>query len=413
MQVVSINENDNLHIPPEIGSEVIKMLVENPDLPFSYSKGVISFDKYTVGTIQVADLCIEIIPRNPAFKLESMFEMLLYESINNFDESYLSRGFGENQSFGANSVLSQFYYECLNLVKEGLTGGFVTEETCGKEISGPIVLEKFAAKIMPLDGVYYQDDRYTTDVQPNQIIKSALLKVLQMEKRPEARRKYLLLLKEFANVGEYTGSLDSLDNIVEMFSSSNKHYPLTLEFAIKILRDMRTKFNNGSLSWYAFLHNSNDIFEKYVRKVLARGLKSFVTKWDTPREIAVLDDGTRKGNKSFVPDILIDYDPNKNLAKAVLDAKNKTFQPEKGDNLGDVLSPADMYQLTFYCDKLKTKLGGLIYPAEKDYQPINVLIDGNRDLRFVLFGINMNERIGIRHRKLCDNVKKYLLYYME
>lgn len=42
-----------------------------------------------------------------------------------------------------------------------------------------------------------------------------------------------------------------------------------------------------------------------------------------PKQIAVLDDGKRKGYKSYVPDILVDYDPLTNSAKAVLDAKNK------------------------------------------------------------------------------------------
>lgn len=54
------------------------------------------------------------------------------------------------------------------------------------------------------------------------------------------------------------------------------------------------KFTHGSISWYAFLHNSNDIFEKYVRKVLTKGLNSYITKWDTPKQIAVLDDGKEK-----------------------------------------------------------------------------------------------------------------------
>lgn len=192
--------------------------------------------------------------------------------------------------------------------------------------------------------------------------------------------------------------------------SSNPYYPLVLEFAIKILRDMKMKFNHGSISWYAFLHNSNDIFEKYVRKVLAKGLNSYITKWDLPKRIAVLDDGKRKGYKSYVPDILVDYDMSTNSAKAVLDAKNKLFDTERED-IGEILHSADMYQLAFYCDKMKTNLGGLIYPAGDDYKPINVMIDGNQDFRFVLFSINLREKISVRHRKLCNAIKEYLLYY--
>ena len=173
---------------------------------------------------------------------------------------------------------------------------------------------------------------------------------------------------------------------------------------------MKMKFTHGSISLYAFLHNSNDILEKYVRKVLTKGLNSYITKWDTPKQIAVLDDGKRKGYKSYVPDILVDYDPLTNSAKAVLDAKNKFFDIDR-DDIGEILHSADMYQLTFYCDKMKTNLGGLIYPAGDDYKPINVMIDGNQDFRFVLFSINLREKISVRHRKLCNAIKEYLLYY--
>ena len=214
----------------------------------------------------------------------------------------------------------------------------------------------------------------------------------------------------FTEVNEYNGNLTNITDIGDRFYSANPHYPLTLEFAVKILNDMKLKYNKGRVEWYAFLHNSNDIFEKYVRKVLAKGLKSYVTKWDAPQTIAVLDDGKRKGYKSYVPDILIDYNPADNTAKAVLDAKNKNFDV-KGTDISEILHSADMYQLTFYCDKLKTNLGGLIYPANQDYKPIIVMIDGNQDFRFVLFGINMRDRLRQRHRKLCNDVKDYLLYY--
>ena len=336
--------------------------------------------------------------------------MLLFESLNNFDENYLSSGFGDNQSFGIAAITSQFYYECVKLVDFGLTGGFTSEKKYGNEITGPLVLSEYHPAYIPIRGVAYMNDLYSLNVPANQIIKSAIIKVLRSESRVSIRKQYQMLLQSFEGVDVFAGNLDVLENISEAFFSSNPHYPLVLEFAIKILRDMKMKFTHGSISWYAFLHNSNDIFEKYVRKVLTKGLNSYITNWDTPKQIAVLDDGKRKGYKSYVPDILVDYDPLTNSAKAVLDAKNKFFDIDR-DDIGEILHSADMYQLTFYCDKMKTNLGGLIYPAGDDYKPINVMIDGNQDFRFVLFSINLREKISVRHRKLCNAIKEYLLYY--
>jgi 5-methylcytosine-specific restriction endonuclease McrBC regulatory subunit McrC len=248
------------------------------------------------------------------------------------------------------------------------------------------------------------------NVPANQIIKSAIAKIIKSQIRNDIRRQYHALLKNFEYVDEYTGSVERAQEVIRQFYSANPHYPLVLEFALKILKDMKMKFNQGGVSWYAFLHNSNDIFEKYVRKILLKGLDCYITKWDSPKQVAILSDGNRRGYKSYIPDILVDYNPLNNTAKAVLDAKNKIFDIGNSD-IGEILHSADMYQLTFYCDKLKTNLGGLIYPAGSDYKPINVMIDGNQDFRFILFSVNMNEKISIRHRRLCNNIKEYLLYY--
>lgn len=412
MRNITIKENSEIQIDEETCSLVNKMLVDDPSLPIKLNKEVLSFDEYTVGSLQIGGIHIEITPRNPAFTLESLFEMLLFESLNNFDENYMTTGFGDNQSFGLAAITSQFYYECIKLVDFGLTGGFVKRKEYGYEINGSLILEEYHPSFIPIRGLAYYNDLYSLNIEPNMIIKSALEKILRMEKRPEIRKKYQAILRNFQEFDSFNGDIASLDEITRSFSSSNPHYPLTLEFAIKILKDMKTKFNGGSVEWYAFLHNSNDIFEKYVRKVLSKGLNSYVTKWDEPKKIAVLSDGERTGSKSYVPDILIDYNANTNTAKAVLDAKNKVFETNKED-IGEILHSADMYQLTFYCDKMSTNLGGLIYPSGDDYKPINVLIDGNQDFRFVLFPINMRNRIAARHRKLCQDIKDYLLYYMK
>lgn len=412
MYSLCVRENSEIEVPEDLASGIKKMLHDDPSLPIKLAGNVLSFTEYTIGSIQVGEYNIEIQPRNPVFTLEVVFEMLLYESLNNFDENYLSSGFGDNQSFGISSITSQFYYECVKLLDFGLTGGFVSEEKTGKEINGRIVMEKYHPMYIPLRGVTFINDNYSQDVIANQIIKSAILKVLRMEPRKNIRKDYQLLLKNFAHIREFTGTMAMLDDVANTFFSANPHYPLTLEFAIKILRDMKMKFTHGNVSWNAFLHNSNDIFEKYVRKVVSKGIDAYVSKWDAPKKIAELDDGIRKGEKSYIPDILIDYDPLTASAKAVLDAKNKVFET-KNDNIGEILHSADMYQLAFYCDKLKTNLGGLIYPAGSDYRPIKVMIDGSTDFRFILFSINMREKISIRHRRLCDAIHDELLFYVK
>ena len=131
MYSLCVRENSETEIPENLASGIKKMLHDDPSLPIKLAGNVLSFAEYTIGSIQVGEYNIEIQPRNPVFTLEVVFEMLLYESLNNFDENYLSSGFGDNQSFGISSITSQFYYECVKLLDFGLTGGFVSEEKTG------------------------------------------------------------------------------------------------------------------------------------------------------------------------------------------------------------------------------------------------------------------------------------------
>ena len=106
MYSLYMRENSELEIPEELTISIKEMLHDDPSLPIKLSDNILSFAEYTIGSIQVCDYNIEIQPRNPVFTLETVFEMLLYESLNNFDENYLSSGFGDNQSFGISSITS-------------------------------------------------------------------------------------------------------------------------------------------------------------------------------------------------------------------------------------------------------------------------------------------------------------------
>ena len=234
MMVKVIKENTELEVSDSIASDINKMLAEDPALPIHLNKNVLSFDEYTVGSIQVGELNLEIQPRNPVFTLEALFEMLLFESMNNFDENYLSSGFGDNNSFGIASITSQFFYECCKLVDFGLTGGFVENTRTGKEITGTIVFDQFHPAYIPLQGITYKTDDYSYDVLANQMIKSAIKKVMWSDKRPTQRKQYESLLKKFDQIQEFKGSLAQLDDIAKSFYSANPHYPLVLEFSMKI-----------------------------------------------------------------------------------------------------------------------------------------------------------------------------------
>lgn len=153
------------------------------------------------------------------------------------------------------------------------------------------------------------------------------------------------------------------------------------------------------------------MFESYVRKLVSKAVEFKVQKWDKPQNYASLSYKGIEGYKSFSPDILVGYDSATNSSKIVLDAKNKHFNPTEG-NISELVEPADMYQLLFYCHKMKTKLGGLIYPSGENYDPVNVIVDDDADMRIVLFSVNMKSDYRDRLKKLKNDLYESLLKYL-
>ena len=85
MRTIVIRENTELPVDDELASAINKMLAEDSTLPIKIKDHTVSFADYTVGSLQVGEVNIEIKPRNPVFTLETLFEMLLFESLNNFE----------------------------------------------------------------------------------------------------------------------------------------------------------------------------------------------------------------------------------------------------------------------------------------------------------------------------------------
>jgi 5-methylcytosine-specific restriction endonuclease McrBC regulatory subunit McrC len=96
-------------------------------------------------------------------------------------------------------------------------------------------------------------------------------------------------------------------------------------------------------------------------------------------------------------------------ANAVIDVKNKTFEPTKYSNLDAIVSTSDLYQIIFYCNQLNSKVGGLVYPSSTTNEPIEVMLDSESELKLFIFSVNISENIYVRNRVLADQVYDKLL----
>lgn len=410
MQVLNIFENETLTLLPEEVSIANKMKQSNPALPFEIiDENVLLFSPYIVGSIQINDRIINIAPRHSAFSMSSIFEMILFlngVSIN--DSSTI--GYDYTEHSGINFIPKYFCDICSKLVKFGLTGGYQKKYNISKFLNGDIVLEKFNKNIIITEGIHNIQQSYTLNIKENQIIKTALQKLMAIGSK-ELSFKISSLLREFDYVDIYTENIINYNPKVTQFYSCNPFYDAVLEIALIILKDLKLSFNNGRMQWFSFLQNSNDLFEKYVRKIVSQVVSLPVEKWNIPKQFASISYGNNIGFKSYAPDILIDYNSEKENCKVILDVKNKTFMPDQS-NLSDIVATADIYQILFYCNKLSTNLAGLIYPANKNIDPITLTIDNKQDIRLMLLSIDMTLSHSKRLEKLKSDIQNSLLKYL-
>ena len=410
MKIQQIFENEEISLDKESIIVAYKMKALNSNLPFTIEDNRLIFDDYTVGSVQILNNVINILPRNPVFSLNTIFEMILFNNditLHNDD----TVGYDYIDKNGVSVIPNYFYNLCKKLVDYGITGDFIKSPTVSKNINGELILEKFNYNIIKTEGIHYINQTYILDIPPNQLIKSALLRVVQSSLEKNNLNELHLLLREFDAVQEYSGNTIDYQYNNSTFFSCNPYYPETIQIALTILNDIKLSFSNGSIQWYSFLQNSNNLFETYVRKLVARTTNMKIEKWKIPVKYASLSHSGKTGYKSYSPDILVEYNASIGGARVVLDVKNKKFNP-LNKNISELINAADMYQMLFYCRKLKTNLGGLLYPTSDNYEPINVIIDDDADRRLVLFSVNMSSSYKERLKKLKEDLHKSLFKYI-
>jgi 5-methylcytosine-specific restriction enzyme subunit McrC len=411
MKKVIITENSTLNLEEKYIPIINDIISNNSDLPIKLNNNILSFNDYTVGIIKFEDMIIEIQSRNDAISMNSIFEMYSFINSSKIDSTFQNTGYDLENSFELTSITHYFYKICYSLLSHGLTGTFKKEKEYSNIVKGSIVFEDYIRQEVPFKGISVINEEYTVNSIQNQIIKAAIRKLKETEQSDNLVLKLNLLLREFDFVADREFNnyeLEFLESNLKTFYSSNNLYPIVLETSIKILKDLKTSYNNGSIEWYSFLVNSNDTFEKYVRKLLKIGLVEDVVKWKEPKIFSSIKGNNQNGFKSYSPDVLIDYHETYNVSRAVIDVKNKLFNPIR-KNVAELVSSNDLYQMIFYCRKLKSNVGGIIYPTNEDYLPFKIEISDEGDPLVFLISINMKDSFENRYNKLIKEVKNFIL----
>lgn len=408
MQVREILEGGSLDLTPEYLLIAQSIKEKKPTLPFRLNEKEICFDDYIIGELVLKDLSIKLKPRNEAFNLSNYLQIIYYlYELDKFSD--LGTGFNEvSQNLSLRNLSKSFCEICNRLMQFGLTGTYFTQSEVSHKISGDIDFSEYQLQLIPVVGVPVFETNYSLDTPANQLIKLALNKLCLVDGETENLEKYQLL-RNLTSVSPTTFTKDEAEAVMASFYSPNPWYLGAIDLSIKILFNLDLEYQNGTIEWLAFLENSNSIFESYIRKALQDNLNENVIKWDRPKPFSKLRGGALSGKKEYSPDILINFNPKTLSADAVLDVKNKTFEPTKCSSLDNIVSPSDLYQLIFYCNQLKTKVGALIYPSSTTNEPVEVMLDSEGELKLFIFSVDISANIYERNKKLAKQVYDKLL----
>ncbi|WP_415407272.1 5-methylcytosine restriction system specificity protein McrC [Sulfurovum sp. CS9] len=395
-----IAENSKIRIN-HTDIEIAKELLEETDgAYFSIDGENIVFKPYIVGEIRIGDTYILINPRHEAYGISDIFAMATYIDTGSLNSSSLANNY-ESGDYGVETIYVEFIAIVKKLVNYGLTGDFQTKHNFSHSVSGDLDFEKYVRQTVPMTGIPNVYQNYDINTRYNQLIKSAIKKMLT-QVDDTSKKELLHIFEYYKNIDEVIINEDLLDKKDFVYYGTNPHYDLALEYAYAILKNLKIKYHNGSIEYYSFLYNSNNLFEEYILVILKSEKKFAANKWMSPKPFALIEHKSEESIKSYSPDILINYVDSLNGALAVFDVKNKFFNPDTV-KLSDSVNNGDIYQLLFYFARLKTSVGGLIYPAKKRYEPIRMVLgDYSEEMFFV--SIDMSKSLKDRHDTLINDI---------
>lgn len=408
MLIREIIEGGSLDLNEEHLNIAKAMKQKKPTSPFSINNNSLVFDEYIVGELVLKDLSIKLKPRNDAFNLSSYFEIIHYlYQLDKFDD--LAVGLSDStESLSVRSLSRGFCDACRMLMQFGLTGDYITSSDYGQKISGKLDFDEFKKQLIPINGVPFFDSHYSLNTAANQLIKAVLNRLVIIDGANENLEKYQFL-RNMTTVSELDFTKEEAYSVLSKLYSPNPWYIAAIELGIKILFTMDIEYSDGSIEWLSFLENSNSLFESYIRKALQDNLGESVIKWDKPKPFLYLRSSLSSGKKEFSPDILINFNTLSMSADAIIDVKNKVFEPSSLTNLDSVVSTSDLYQLIFYCNQLNSRVGGLVYPSSTNNDPIEVMFDNKNDLKLYIFSVNIKQNLIVRNKLLSEQIYDKLL----
>ncbi|MGP3756144.1 McrC family protein [Streptomyces sp. IBSNAI001] len=230
----------------------------------------------------------------------------------------------------------------------GLLQGYRTTDETGLVMRGRLreteqIRRRFGVSL-PVDITF---DDFTTDITENQLLRSAVDRVLRMPGVPRAVRARLM--RQRTRLADVTPLIRGRALPAWRPTRLNRRYHHALHLAWTILTGSSAEHSSGALHIDGFLFDMNKVFEDFVCIALREALLPYGGRGSLQARGVHLDEAAAIRMR---PDFVWYSDQGAPLA--VADAKYKAEKPEG-------YPEADLYQMLAYCTALGLAEGHLLY----------------------------------------------------
>jgi len=301
----------------------------------------------TVGTVSLAGLSVEILPKVP---IERVVFMLSYA----LDEAQWSSAVDVQRAQTlVEAMASVLVWHVERTVHRGLLHGYRVEEAALPGVRGRIRIEdQIRVRFGRPLPVEVRFDEFTDDILENRLLKTALQVVGQQRLRHQGLAASIRhAMQHFALVGTVPAGR-MVPSVA--YTRLNEHYRAAVEWARLILKASAFETRLGGATGRSLLFDMNAVFEQFVRAAIRDELRSTDNDFPDGRRCPRrwLDRGRRIG---LEPDLSWWRDGE---CVFVGDLKYKWLE-EKARN-------ADLFQLLSYTLGFDLPTGLLIYAGERE-----------------------------------------------
>lgn len=356
--IISNKEADELY------QHIIKQKLDKNNI--IWGRDTITFINY-VGYIRLSTIEIEILPKvslyssTPELERKVLLNMLVRCGILKVDYSILSNL--NNYKISLNEILALLFAKKLQKeLSKGPYYEYIYVKDNSPSLKGSLLINQQIKNISSGNpNAFCRYEEFSMDNFLNQFLSYAVRLLLKEVRNPETLKLLRHIQGCFVDITEREVSNIEITNY--KFNRLNSRFEEVFILAKMIIFGYSSLGQSGGNKSFSMLFKMNDIFEKYIYRILKRTFNDTIIYWQHSKYRLLKNEDTNRGIFNLIPDIVIEKEGKETI---IIDTKWKSIS-ENYNRHG--VKRDDIYQMYAYLTRYKSaKSVILLYPRNENIE---------------------------------------------